>query len=60
LVCSRGGYAKLAGMDFIVHPVRDDGLGNTFLMIAGTVEIVAGLCLLYRARRRRRGACSRP
>jgi hypothetical protein len=47
LVALAAGYAKLAGMDFMAAPFAVIGLGNTFLVIAGTVEIVAGLCLLY-------------
>jgi uncharacterized membrane protein YphA (DoxX/SURF4 family) len=34
-------------MDFMAGPFAMIGLGNTFLVIAGIVEIVAGLCLLY-------------
>jgi uncharacterized membrane protein YphA (DoxX/SURF4 family) len=47
LVALAAGYAKLAGMDFMAAPFAMIGLGNTFLVIAGIVEIVAGLCLLY-------------
>jgi uncharacterized membrane protein YphA (DoxX/SURF4 family) len=47
LVALAAGYAKLTGMDFMATPFAMIGLGNTFLVIAGTVEIVAGLCLLY-------------
>jgi uncharacterized membrane protein YphA (DoxX/SURF4 family) len=47
LVALAAGYAKLTGMDFMAEPFAAIGLGNTFLMIAGTAEIVAGLCLLY-------------
>jgi uncharacterized membrane protein YphA (DoxX/SURF4 family) len=47
LVALAAGYAKLAGMDFMATPFAMIGLGNTFLVIAGTIEIVAGLCLLY-------------
>jgi uncharacterized membrane protein len=34
-------------MGFMAEPFAMIGLGKTFLMIAGTVEILAGLCLLY-------------
>jgi uncharacterized membrane protein YphA (DoxX/SURF4 family) len=47
LVALAAGYAKLTGMDFMAAPFAMIGLGNTFLLIAGTVEIAAGLCLLY-------------
>jgi len=47
LVALAAGYAKLTGMDFMAAPFAMIGLGNTFLVIAGIVEIVAGLCLLY-------------
>ena len=47
LVALAAGYAKLAGMDFMAAPFAMIGLGSTFLVIAGIVEIVAGLCLLY-------------
>lgn len=47
LVALAAGYAKLTGMDFMAEPFAMIGLGPTFLMIAGTVEIIAGLCLLY-------------
>jgi uncharacterized membrane protein YphA (DoxX/SURF4 family) len=46
-VALAAGYAKLTGMDFMAAPFATIGLGQTFLLIAGTVEIVAGLCLLY-------------
>jgi len=38
-------YAKLTGI--IAEPFAMIGLGQTFLMIAGIAEIVAGLCLLF-------------
>jgi uncharacterized membrane protein YphA (DoxX/SURF4 family) len=41
------GYAKLTGVDFVAEPFAMIGLGNTFLTSAGTVEIMAGLCLLF-------------
>jgi uncharacterized membrane protein YphA (DoxX/SURF4 family) len=47
LVALAAGYAKLTGMDFMAAPFAMIGLGNTFLLVAGIVEIVAGLCLLY-------------
>jgi uncharacterized membrane protein YphA (DoxX/SURF4 family) len=47
LVALAAGYAKLTGMGFITEPFAMIGLGKTFLMLAGTAEIVAGLCLLF-------------
>ena len=47
LVALAAGYAKLTGMGFMAEPFAMIGLGNTFLMIAGTAEILAGLCLLF-------------
>ena len=47
LVALAAGYAKLAGMGFMAEPFAMIGLGKSFLMIAGTVEILAGLCLLF-------------
>src|SRR5437762_12584421 len=47
LVALAAGYAKLTGMGFMAEPFAMIGLGNTFLMIAGTVEVLAGLCLLF-------------
>jgi uncharacterized membrane protein YphA (DoxX/SURF4 family) len=47
LVALAAGYAKLTGMGFMAEPFAMIGLGNTFLMIAGSVEILAGLCLLF-------------
>ena len=42
LVALAAGYAKLTGMGFMAEPFAMIGLGKTFLMIAGTVEILAG------------------
>ena len=47
LVALAAGYAKLTGMGFIAEPFAMIGLGKTFLVLAGTAEIVAGLCLLF-------------
>ena len=47
LVALAAGYAKLTGMGIMAEPFALIGLGKTFLMTAGTVEILAGLCLLY-------------
>lgn len=47
LVALAAGYAKLSGMAFMAEPFATIGLGDTFLMIAGTAEILAGLCLLF-------------
>jgi hypothetical protein len=47
LVALAAGYAKLTGMGFIAEPFAMIGLGKTFLTLAGAVEILAGLCLLF-------------
>ena len=47
LVALAAGYAKLTGMGFVAEPFAMIGLGKTFLVVAGTVEILAGLCLLF-------------
>jgi len=47
LVALAAGYAKLTGMGFIAEPFAMIGLGQTFLVLAGTAEILAGLCLLF-------------
>ena len=40
------GYAKLSGAGVMVHHFHAIGLGPSFLLVAGTAEIVAGLCLM--------------
>ena len=47
LVALAAGYAKLTGMDFVAEPLATIGLGQTFLILAGSAEILAGLCLLF-------------
>jgi len=47
LVALAAGYAKLTGMDFVAVPFAMIGLGTTFLVVAGAIEIMAGLCLLF-------------
>jgi hypothetical protein len=47
LVALAAGYAKLTGMGFIAEPLAMIGLGQTFLILAGSAEILAGLCLLF-------------
>ena len=47
LVALAAGCAKLAGMGFMAEPFAAVGLGSTFLTLAGTAEIIAGLCLLF-------------
>jgi len=46
-VALAAGYAKLTGMGFMAEPFAMIGLGKSFLMLAGTVEVLAGLCLLF-------------
>jgi uncharacterized membrane protein YphA (DoxX/SURF4 family) len=45
-VALAAGYAKLSGSGLLVQQFQVLGLGQGFLMVAGTAEIVAGLCLL--------------
>ena len=47
LAAFAAGYAKLAGMGVMVQPFELMGLGQGFRMAAGSLEIVAGLCLLF-------------
>jgi hypothetical protein len=47
LVALAAGYAKLTGMGFVAEPLAMIGLGKTFLVVAGSVELIAGLCLLF-------------
>src|ERR1041384_2202481 len=47
LVALAAGYAKLTGMGFVAEPLAMIGLGKTFLILAGTAEVLAGLCLLF-------------
>src|ERR1051326_8449578 len=47
LVALAAGYAKVTGMGFMAEPFAVIGLGSTFLTLAGTAEILAGLCLLF-------------
>ena len=47
LVALAAGYAKLTGMGFVAEPLAMIGLGKTFLSLAGTAEVLAGLCLLF-------------
>jgi uncharacterized membrane protein YphA (DoxX/SURF4 family) len=46
VVALASGYAKLSGMDIMVHQFQVLGLGQGFLLVAGSAEILAGLCLL--------------
>jgi uncharacterized membrane protein YphA (DoxX/SURF4 family) len=46
VIALASGYAKLSGMDFVVHHFEMLGLGQGFRMIAGSAEVLAGLCLL--------------
>ena len=47
LAALAAGCAKLADMDLMAEPFAMIGLGRNALIMAGTVEIIAGLCLLY-------------
>ena len=46
MIAIGAGYAKLSGAGVMVHHFHAIGLGQGFLTVAGTAEIVAGLCLL--------------
>ena len=46
LVALAAGAAKLSGADFMVQPFEMIGLGSTFRLVAGSAEILGGLCLL--------------
>jgi DoxX-like family len=46
LIAIAAGYAKLSGAGVMVDHLHAIGLGPGFLMVAGTCEIAAGLCLL--------------
>ena len=46
MIAIAAGYAKLTGTGLMVQQFQAIGLGQGFLMVAGTAEIVAGLCLL--------------
>jgi uncharacterized membrane protein YphA (DoxX/SURF4 family) len=47
LAALAAGCAKLADMDLMAEPFAMIGLGRNVLIMVGTVEIIAGLCLLY-------------
>jgi uncharacterized membrane protein YphA (DoxX/SURF4 family) len=46
MVAIAAGYAKLTGTGMMVQQFQAIGLGQGFLMMAGTAEIAAGLCLM--------------
>jgi hypothetical protein len=46
LVAVAAGYAKISGADVMVDAFAMLGLGSTFRLVAGCVEIFAGLCLM--------------
>jgi uncharacterized membrane protein YphA (DoxX/SURF4 family) len=47
LIALAAGYAKLSGVSAMVQPFELIGLGQGFQAAAGSLEIVAGLCLLF-------------
>jgi uncharacterized membrane protein len=47
LAALAAGCAKLADMDLMAEPFAMIGLGRSALIMAGTAEIIAGLCLMY-------------
>jgi putative oxidoreductase len=46
MVALAAGAAKIAGADFMVQPFEAIGLGSTFRLVAGSAELLGGLCLL--------------
>jgi uncharacterized membrane protein YphA (DoxX/SURF4 family) len=46
VIAIAAGYAKLTGAGLMVQQFQTIGLGQGFLTVAGTAEIIAGLCLL--------------
>jgi uncharacterized membrane protein YphA (DoxX/SURF4 family) len=46
VIAIAAGYAKITGAGVMVHQFQAIGLGHGFLVVAGTAEILAGLCLL--------------
>ena len=46
VIAIAAGYAKLTGAGLMVQQFQAIGLGQGFLTVAGTAEIVAGVCLL--------------
>ena len=46
VIAIAAGYAKLTGTGLMVQQFQAIGFGQGFLMVAGTAEIAAGLCLL--------------
>jgi uncharacterized membrane protein YphA (DoxX/SURF4 family) len=46
LIAIAAGYAKLSGAGLMVQQFQALGVGQGFLLAAGSAEIVAGLCLL--------------
>ena len=46
MIAMTAGAAKIAGAGLMVHQFQALGLGQGFLTVAGTAEMVAGLCLL--------------
>jgi uncharacterized membrane protein YphA (DoxX/SURF4 family) len=46
VIAIAAGYAKLTGTGVMVQQFQTIGVGHGFLMMAGTAEIAAGLCLL--------------
>jgi hypothetical protein len=46
LIAIAAGLAKFAGVGWMVGPLEIIGLGHGFVLTVGTVEIIAGLCML--------------
>jgi uncharacterized membrane protein len=41
------GYAKLTGIGVMTEPLELIGLGQGFRIVAGSIEMAGGLCLLF-------------
>jgi uncharacterized membrane protein YphA (DoxX/SURF4 family) len=46
VIAIAAGYAKITGAGLMVQQFQTLGLGQGFLTVAGSAEIIAGLCLL--------------
>ncbi|TMJ05964.1 MAG: hypothetical protein E6G97_01370 [Alphaproteobacteria bacterium] len=47
VIAFAAGCAKLGGAGVIVQPLELIGLGQGFQLAAGSLEVMAGLCLLF-------------
>jgi hypothetical protein len=47
LIALAAGCAKLSGMGVMMAPFELIGLGQSFRLAAGSIDVVGGLCLLF-------------